>query len=100
MAHEHSHSEANGVGVLGSEPLADSSEEGVLVAAEAARGELIARSPVVDIGEEGLHFAQAGVEVLQLGEDEGVELVLLEVSVREGADERVGIVAAQHFFGK
>lgn len=58
-------------------------QRGIRVRGEPATGELVAGGPVVDEGEEALDLADELIEVALLGDDERVQLILLEGAVRQ-----------------
>ena len=81
--HEHADGEAHRVLVVAFQPRSRLSQGGIRVRGEPAAGELVARGPVVDEGEEALDLADELIEVALLGDDERVQLILLEGAVRQ-----------------
>lgn len=81
--HEHANGEAHRVLVVTFQPRSRLSQGGIRVRGEPTTGQLVAGGPVVDEGEEALDLADELIEVALLGDDERVQLILLEGAVRQ-----------------
>ena len=93
VVHQAEDTVSNGVRLIAVKPILDIRQKAQGVAVKGFEAHGIGQRPAVEIGEKALGFCYGSVKVFEIADDEAVELVLLEISMREYGD-KVG-----RFFG-
>lgn len=96
MLHQHAYPEAHRVRRIAKGPAPDGVEQLGAIPLEHLGGHLVAGYPVVHVWDETLDFPQAGLVVAQFRDNEGVELVLVEVGVRKVVQEDADVFSLDH----
>ena len=97
MIHQHLDGKAHSVFVLGCDPLVDLPAQRRPIFPECLRRELIAGGPVVHPGEKGVRQRQSRIKILFQRDQKGVELVLLKIDMRQGAEKCLCLFRAAQF---
>ncbi len=99
VAQQHAYAEAHRVLVARGHPSLYVWQQFGMVAGEAARRQLVAGGPVVYKGQEGVYPRHTASEVALLADDEGVQLVFLEVAMWQCGEEGLCVSAFGHLLG-
>ena len=94
MRHQHTEAEAHGIGLAGSDPAPDLSDQLCPVPLKDLRAQAVAGGPVVDEGQKTLDFPQAALIVPDLSGQEGVQLVFLQQRMRQLVQKTRGLLRA------
>ena len=87
VRHQHLKAEAAGVRFLGRSPDPDLSEQFGLVPLERLRGHDVADRPIIHVGQKRIHRGDAGPIILDFGNQQGMQHILVEVIVRQAGQE-------------